>query len=94
MATAEDQKGDLKVGDTAPAFQGVDAEGNPWKSEDYVGKYFIVVYFYPGDFTPGCTKQAQVFRDNMNKLTRKGLWSWESAAIPLPLTSCSRKPRN
>ena len=73
LFTAAEEKVDLKVGDPAPTFQGVDAEGNPWKSEDFVGKYYVVVYFYPGDFTPGCTRQAQVFRDNMNKLTEKGI---------------------
>jgi peroxiredoxin Q/BCP len=32
-----------------------------------------VIYFYPGDFTPGCTAQARAFRDAMNKLTDKGV---------------------
>jgi len=38
-----------------------------------VGKKYLVVYFYPGDFTPGCTKQAQFVRDSMNKLTEAGI---------------------
>jgi peroxiredoxin Q/BCP len=33
----------------------------------------VVVYFYPGDFTPGCIRQAQSFRDNMNKLAARGV---------------------
>ncbi len=38
---------DLKVGDTAPAFEALDDTGKTWKSSDYLGKKFIVVYFYP-----------------------------------------------
>jgi peroxiredoxin Q/BCP len=70
---ADDKPADLKVGDRAPAFKGLDANGNPWNSADHVGKKYVVVYFYPGDFTPGCTAQARIFRDNMNKLTDKGI---------------------
>jgi len=33
----------------------------------------VVLYFYPGDFTPGCTAQARNFRDSMNKLTEQGV---------------------
>ena len=69
----DDAKIDLKVGDKAPAFQASDDEGRPWKSADHVGKKFIVIYFYPGDFTPGCIKQAEGFRDNMNSLKFQGV---------------------
>jgi len=62
----------LEVGDTAPLFAGLDDQGLPWQSKDHVGKKYIVVYFYPGDFTPGCTRQAQNFRDNMNSLSLQG----------------------
>jgi len=76
-AAAQDEKKDEKkfelgVGDGAPAFQSKDANGLTWKSSDHLGKKYIVVYFYPGDFTPGCTAQAQKFRDNMNKLYDQG----------------------
>ena len=64
---------DLKVGDVAPAFEGLDDQGRPWKSTDHVGKKYLVVYFYPGDFTPGCTNQAKGFRDAMHKLVEKGV---------------------
>jgi peroxiredoxin Q/BCP len=64
---------DLKVGDVAPAFEGLDDQGRPWTSADHVGKKFLVVYFYPGDFTPGCTNQAKGFRDAMHKLVAKGV---------------------
>ena len=73
-AVADDdaKKVDLKVGDTAPAFQSTDDQGATWKSSDHLGTKYIVVYFYPGDFTPGCTAQAQKFRDNLNKLYDQG----------------------
>ncbi len=70
---ADDKPVDLRVGDTAPAFEASDDQVRPWKSAEHVGKKFVVVYFYPGDFTPGCTAQAKSFRDNMNKLTDKGI---------------------
>src|SRR5450631_2826823 len=72
MAGDDAKKVDLKVGDTAPAFQSMDDQGATWKSSDHLGKKYIVVYFYPGDFTPGCTAQAMKFRDNMNKLYDQG----------------------
>jgi thioredoxin-dependent peroxiredoxin len=63
----------LKVGDKAPEFQSVDENGKTWKSSDHVGKKIVVVYFYPADFTGGCTAQACGFRDNMESLSGKGL---------------------
>jgi peroxiredoxin Q/BCP len=72
-AIAQDEKkADLNVGNRAPAFESKDANGLAWKSADHVGKKFIVVYFYPGDFTPGCTAQAKKFQENMNKLYDHG----------------------
>ncbi|MBS0203874.1 MAG: peroxiredoxin [Planctomycetes bacterium] len=62
---------DLKVGDAAPAFHAKDDTGAVWKSTDHVGKKIVVVYFYPADFTGGCTKQACGFRDDMAKLSSK-----------------------
>ena len=52
---------------------GTDDQGKPWKSTDHVGKKIVVVYFYPADLTGGCTKQACGFRDDMKKLTDKGV---------------------
>jgi len=72
-AAADDPKVDLKVGDPAPVFAGTDELGQAWKSGDRVGKKYVVVYFYPGDFTPGCMRQAQSFRDGMHKLVAKGV---------------------
>ncbi|MEL6494201.1 MAG: peroxiredoxin [Cyanobacteria bacterium J06623_7] len=53
----------LAVGTTAPAFSTVDDDGNNVALTDFQGKT-VVLYFYPKDDTPGCTKQAQSFRDN------------------------------
>ncbi len=60
--------GDMKkVGDKAPAFKSVDENGKPWKSSDHIGKKVVVLYFYPADFTGGCTAQACGFRDDIEK---------------------------
>lgn len=67
-AVAAEEKVDLKVGDKAPKFEAKDDQGKTWKSEDRVGKKIVVVYFYPADFTGGCTRQACGFRDDMKKL--------------------------
>src|SRR5262245_26589268 len=63
----------VAVGDKAPSFVAKDDQGKDWKSEDHVGKKIIVVYFYPADFTGGCTKQACGFRDDAKPLTEKGV---------------------
>jgi peroxiredoxin Q/BCP len=53
----------LQVGDTAPDFSALTDEGKTVSLSDYRGKR-VVLYFYPGDDTPGCTTQACSFRDN------------------------------
>jgi peroxiredoxin Q/BCP len=68
-----DDKVELKVGDKAPAFETRTDADATWDSSEHVGKKWVVVYFYPGDFTPGCTAQANAFRDAMHKLTEKGV---------------------
>lgn len=68
-----DDKVDLKVGDRAPAFRARDDKDRSWDSADRVGRKWVVVYFYPGDFTPGCTAQARAFKDAVHKLTEKGV---------------------
>ena len=64
---------EVKVGDAAPTFTAKDDAGKDFKSADVVGKKVVVVYFYPADFTGGCTKQACGFRDDYKKLTDKGV---------------------
>jgi peroxiredoxin Q/BCP len=52
----------LAVGTDAPAFTAKDTKGNTVSLSDFAGKT-LVLYFYPKDDTPGCTKQACSFRD-------------------------------
>ena len=59
-----------KAGDMAPAFQGTDQNGNEVKSSDLIGKKIVLLYFYPKDFTGGCTKEACGFRDRMGDLQK------------------------
>ncbi len=53
----------LKVGAKAPAFKLADQEGKVHSLKDYAGKW-VLLYFYPKDDTPGCTKEACMIRDN------------------------------
>jgi len=73
LSAQDERKVDLNIGDPAPKFSATDDQGKPWKSSDFVGKKFVVVYFYPADFTSGCRAQAQKFRDNMNALNDQGI---------------------
>ena len=59
-----------KVGDAAPAFQGTDQNGQTVKSSDVIGKKVVLLYFYPKDFTGGCTKEACGFRDRVGDLQK------------------------
>src|SRR5215204_3227020 len=59
-----------KVGDKAPMIEGKDQDGKIWKLSDQVGKKAILLYFYPKDDTPGCTKEACGFRDQMSDLKK------------------------
>lgn len=61
----------LKIGDKAPAFSGIDQDGNAIKSEDFAGRK-LVLYFYPKDSTPGCTAEACDLRDNYQRFLAAG----------------------
>ncbi|MDQ0984721.1 thioredoxin-dependent thiol peroxidase [Streptomyces sp. V2I9] len=61
----------LKPGDTAPAFTLPDADGNEVSLADHKGRK-VIVYFYPAALTPGCTKQACDFTDNLDVLAAAG----------------------
>jgi peroxiredoxin Q/BCP len=63
---------DLKVGDTAPDFSLLDEHGLPVSLKDYLGKKNVILYFYPKDFTSGCTAEACSFRDNYKLYQEKG----------------------
>ncbi|MFO0659316.1 MAG: peroxiredoxin [Polyangiaceae bacterium] len=56
------------VGDHAPSFEAKDHRGNLIRLEDFKGKKNIVLFFYPKDFTPGCTKEVCSFRDAFSEL--------------------------
>jgi peroxiredoxin Q/BCP len=75
--TADDKKDDkpveLQLSDPAPAFEARTDQDKTWTTADHYGKKYVVIYFYPGDFTPGCTVQANSFRDGMNKLSDLGV---------------------
>jgi peroxiredoxin Q/BCP len=59
-----------KVGDKAPSVSGKTQDGKTWKLEDSVGKKIVLLYFYPKDDTPGCTKEACGLRDRMGDLKK------------------------
>jgi thioredoxin-dependent peroxiredoxin len=61
----------LSPGDTAPEFTVPDADGKPVSLSDYRGRS-VVLYCYPAASTPGCTKQACDFRDNLAELDTAG----------------------
>src|SRR6266536_3895904 len=61
----------LSPGDTAPAFTLPDADGKDVSLGDFLDRK-VVVYFYPAASTPGCTKQACDFRDNLTELNDAG----------------------
>lgn len=62
----------LPVGTAAPAFTARDTNGNLVKLSDFAGKT-LVLYFYPKDDTPGCTKEACSFRDSYSEFRNKDI---------------------
>ena len=62
----------LKEGDKAPEFAATDAEGKKVRLKDLRGKK-VVLYFYPKDDTPGCTKEACSFRDSFARFKKRGI---------------------
>ena len=69
LALAEPSKAPA-VGDKAPLVQGMDQGGKDWKLSDAIGKKAVLLYFYPKDNTPGCTKEACGLRDRMEDLKK------------------------
>src|ERR1700690_4489025 len=68
FSTAADFAAVPKAGDPAPLFTGQDQDGNVVKLKSLIGKKIVLLYFYPKDNTPGCTKEACGFRDRMSGL--------------------------
>lgn len=59
----------FKIGEIAPDFTLNNQDGNPVSLSDFHGKSNVVLFFYPKDFSPGCTAQACSFRDNYEDFT-------------------------
>lgn len=62
----------VKEGATAPAFKTTDTNGKSLSLKDFRGQK-VVLYFYPKDDTPGCTKEACSFRDGFLKFKKRGI---------------------
>jgi peroxiredoxin Q/BCP len=73
-----------KAGDKAPLFTGQDQDGKTVNLADFLGKKNVLLYFYPKDFTGGCTKEACGFRDRLGELQKDNVEvigvSFDSAA--------------
>lgn len=92
---------ELAEGSAAPDFSMRDAEGRTFRLSDLKGKKNVVVYFYPRDFTPGCTTEATEFTRDYKKFAGAGIEivgispdDWDShdkfrekMGIPYPLTA-------
>lgn len=62
----------FQIGEKAPSFILLSTEGKEISLDDFKGKK-VVLYFYPKDDTPGCTKEACSFRDNLARVKKKGV---------------------
>jgi Peroxiredoxin len=82
----------LAPGDPAPDFTLSDADGKPVSLSDHRGRR-VIVYFYPAASTPGCTKQACDFRDNLSDLGKAGLDVIGISPTNRPSSRSSATPR-
>jgi peroxiredoxin Q/BCP len=62
----------ITIGDIAPEFELPDANGRIVRLSDFKSRRIVVLYFYPKDFTPGCTVEACGFRDNFTDFVASG----------------------
>lgn len=60
----------LKIGDVAPQFALLDQDSKAVTLSDFLGKKSVVLFFYPKDFTPGCTTESCAFRDNSDDFSK------------------------
>lgn len=56
----------LSIGDKVPQFKATADDGSTWDVSKFIGKDYIVIFFFPGAMTGGCTKQACSYRDHQN----------------------------
>lgn len=63
---------EVSEGDIAPDFRLKSDDGKSYSLSQFRGKKDVVLYFYPKDDTPGCTKEACSFRDNVSKFVGRG----------------------
>ena len=63
----------IKIGDKAPVFKALADDGSTWDISKFLGKKYVVVYFYPAALTGGCTKQACAYRDHREELISSGV---------------------
>jgi len=61
----------LPSGAVAPDFESTDQDGRPVRLRDFAGRP-VVLYFYPEDDTPGCTREACAFRDSLGDFAARG----------------------
>ncbi len=73
--TVKSQKSEkpLAIGDKVPEFSLLDQNGDEFRIADHLGKTAMVIYFYPKDDTPGCTKEACSFRDSYEEFTDRNV---------------------
>ncbi len=95
----------LKAGDKAPDFTLPDQDGNPVRLSALLGKQPVVLFFYPKDHTPICTREVCAFRDSFDEVTKAGAAVLgvcfdppashkafaEKHALPYPLLSDEKK---
>jgi peroxiredoxin Q/BCP len=72
MSDEQIAKGKVKVGDKAPDFTLPDQSGIRVSLRDFIGRKIIVLYFYPRDFSRGCTAEACAFRDSHDVFVESG----------------------
>jgi peroxiredoxin Q/BCP len=84
---------DLKVGDAVPNFSVPNQDGQTFNMQDRKGQW-TVLYFYPKADTPGCTKQACAFRDNVELIRKQGAELFGISADTVEAQSAFHKKHN